>query len=163
AGAHTYEAELLPLDTIDLWDLKVLNEVHAYNFLPYPFAHTRPAEFGSVEEVAAHASGVRERYVGGDLKHLDKYMVTYAGADICVTLNVQYIPNDTPSVRIVAHRMDEQGFLAEQRPDVDLVDVYRLSPYELGAAISQKAPVGQPGQHSAIVVTEYLLPEQNVY
>ena len=162
-GVHTYETELLPLDTIDLYDLKVLNEVHAYNFLPYPFMHTRPAEFGTVEDVAKHASTVRERYAGGDLKHLDKYMVSYAGADICVTLNIQYIPNDTPSVRIVAHRKDEQGFLAQQRPDVDLVDVYRLSPYELGAAISQRAAIDKPGQHAAIVVNEYLLPDQNVY
>jgi hypothetical protein len=158
-----YHTELLPLDTIDLFDLKVLNEVHAYNFLPYPFMHTRPAEFDSVEDVAAHASGVRERYAGGDLKYLDKYMLSYAGADICVTLNIQYIPNDTPSVRIVAHRKDEQGFLAEQRSDVDLVDVYQLSPYELGAAISQKAPLDQPGRHAAIVVNEYLPPDPNVY
>lgn len=162
-GELNYHTELQPLDTIDLYDLKVLNEIHAYNFLPYPFMHTRPADFGTVEDVAKHSSAVRERYAGGDLKHLDKYMASYAGADICVTFNIQYIPNDTPSVRIVAHRMDEQGFLAEQRPDADLVDVYQLSPYELGAAISQKAPIDKPGQHAAIAVNEYLLPDPNVY
>jgi len=160
---HAYQTEMLPLDTVDLFDLKVLNEIHGYDFLPYPFMHTRPGEFGSVDEVAAHARAVRERYASGDLRQLSRYMTNYAGADICVTFNVQYIPNDTPSLRIVAHRMDEQGFLAEQRSDADLVDVYQISPYELGAAIAHLAPLGQPGQHGAIVVNEYLQPGPNRY
>lgn len=47
------------------------------------------------------------------------------------------------------------GFLAKQRPDEDVIDIYELSPYLLGSAVADLGVLAKPGHQSAIVVPEY--------
>lgn len=141
---------------IDLLDLSIIGEFHGRNFLPYPFMFTRPAEFASAEEASYYANSVPDRFRYGDLLKFHDCAATYAEADIRVECHVQYIPSDTPSVRCVAYRRGDLGFVATQRPDADVVDAYTVSPYKLGAAICDFVSFDQPGRRSSIVVPEFV-------
>ena len=65
-------------------------------------------------------------------------------------------PPSTPSIRVIAHRAGELGYLAKQRPDEDVVDIYEVSPYDLGRAVAESAGLTKPGCRSQIVIPEYL-------
>jgi hypothetical protein len=117
---------------------------------------TRPSEFASAEEASIYASSVPDRFRYGDLLKFYDCARTYVDADIRVECHVQYIPSDTASVRMVAYRRGELGFLATQRPDADVIDVHTVSAYELGAAICNFVSLDRPGRSSSIVVPEFV-------
>ncbi|WP_142392667.1 hypothetical protein [Mycobacterium sp. 3519A] len=117
-----------------------------------------PSRFATVDEADSYARTIPDRFNYGDLSNLQRCLVAYRDADIRVVCHVQYIPNDTPSVRAIGFRAAEQGFFAEQRPDADVVDFYTVSPYDLGAAISDAVRLGEPGRHERVVGPEYLRP-----
>jgi hypothetical protein len=79
-----------------------------------------------------------------------EFVAAYWAADIRVECHVQHIPADTASVRMIAVRAGQLGFVATQRSAVDVIDVYTVSPYDLGQAISDALSLTQPGQHSRI-------------
>jgi hypothetical protein len=56
---------------------------------------------------------------------------------------------------VVANRVGELGFLAQQRPNEDVIDVYEVSPYDLGRAIADAVALTKPGCRSEIVIPEY--------
>jgi hypothetical protein len=56
----------------------------------------------------------------------------------------------------LAFRTGQAGYLLEQRTDADVVDVYTVSPFELGAAIATAMSLEQPGRHPRIVIPEYV-------
>jgi hypothetical protein len=141
--------------TLDLLDLQVIGSLYGRDFLPYPFMFTRPSRFAMADEASAYARAVPDRFHHGDLKVFAECVFGYADADIRVECHVQYIPADTASVRVIAYRTGQLGFLAAQQPDTDRIDFYTVSPYDLGAAICEELWLTQPGRHSRIVVPKY--------
>lgn len=153
--------DLRPVGSIDLIDLDSISTFYGRDFLPYPFMLTRPPGFSTQRELDEYARSVPDRFSNGDLRIFYRCCESYVAADIRVECNVQYIPADTPSIRVVAHRAGELGFLAKQRPDEDIIDVYELSPYDLGPAIADSVVLTKPGSRSEIVVPEYLSRSDN--
>jgi hypothetical protein len=143
------------IGTLDLRDLKVIGEFQGLDFLPYPFMFTQPSRFATRDEALAYANTVPDRFNYGDLSGFKKCLTAYHAADIWVECHVQHIPADTPSVRVLTFRAGELGFLAEQRPEADLIDIYSVSPYDLGEAISDAVSLTEPGCHQKIVIPEY--------
>lgn len=142
--------------TLDLLDLNVISEFHGRDFLPYPFMFTQPSRFATRDEALAYANTVPDRFKHGDLNAFMECVAAYDAADIRVECHVQYIPADTPSLRVMAYRTGQLGFFAEQRPDADLIDVYTVSLYDLGAAVCDAVALTQPGRHPEIVIPEYV-------
>jgi hypothetical protein len=142
--------------TLDLLDLNAISEFHGRDFLPYPFMFTQPSRFATRDEALAYASMVPDRFHHGDLNVFMGCVAAYDAADIRVECHVQYIPADTPSVRVVAYRTEQLGFFTQQRPDADLIDIYTVSPYDLGAAVCEAVGLTQPGRHREIVIPEYV-------
>jgi hypothetical protein len=148
-------ADLREVGNISLLDLDIISKFYGRDFLPYPFMFTQPSRFAWRDEYAEYARSVPDRYNNGDMRMFQACVRSYANADIRVECHVQYIPADTPSVRVVAYRLDQVGFLAKQRPDDDVIDVYELSPYLLGPAVAESVALKKPGRRSAIVIPEY--------
>ncbi len=148
-------ADLRTVGSISLLDLDIISRFYGRDFLPYPFMFTQPSRFSWHDEYVDYAAPVPDRFNNGDLAVFEECAASYAYADIRVECHVQYIPADTPSVRLVAFRLDQLGFLAKQRPDEDIIDIYELSPYLLGPAIAESAALDKPGRRSAIVIPEY--------
>ena len=147
--------DLHKIGTIELIDLDIISRFYGREFLPYPFMLTRPSGLSSHDEYVKYARSVPDRFDCGDLADLQQCFGSYANADIRVECHVQYIPADTPSVRIVAFRLGQAGFMAQQRTDDDVVDIYELSPYLLGPAVAESVGLLKPGRRSGIVIPEY--------
>jgi hypothetical protein len=153
--------DLQQVGSIDLTDLDIISRSYGRDFLPYPFMLTRPSRFSSHDDYVAYATSVPDRFNYGDLGVFRRWAASYVHAEIRVECHVQYIPADTPSVRVVANRVGELGYLAKQRPDEDVIDIYELSPYDLGQAVANSIDLVKPGDHSEIVIPEYVLPAHN--
>jgi hypothetical protein len=69
---------------------------------------------------------------------------------------VNYREKAKPDTRVLAFRAGQFGFCATQRRDVDVVDVYQVSPYDLGAAICGSVQLSQPGNLPRISVPKYV-------
>jgi hypothetical protein len=93
---------------------------------------------------------VADRFEHGDLQGFATWAEAYLRADIWVECRV--LSADGPATRILAYRAGPSGFLAAQRPDEDVVDVYRLSPHELGAAVAGHVGLTRPGASPRIEV-----------
>jgi hypothetical protein len=150
-------ADLRKVGSISVLDVDIINRFHGRDFLPYPFMFTQPSRFlGRDEQLLDHQRSVPGRFHDGDLAIFRQFDVAYAKADIRVGCHVQYIPADTPSVRVLAVRLDQMGFLAQQRPEEDVIDIYELSPYLLGPAVADAVTLKEPGRHSGIVTPDYV-------
>jgi hypothetical protein len=148
---------------MDLIDLDILSTVFGRDFLPYPFMLTRPTRFSTQQELDEYARSLPDRFTNGDLRIFQRSCAAYVYSDIRVECHVQYIPPDTASIRTVACRIGDEGYLAKQRADEDVIDVYELSPYDLGPAISDTVVLTKPGRRSEIVIPEYLSRSDNAY
>jgi hypothetical protein len=141
---------------LDLVDLNAISEFYGRDFMPYPFMFTQGPRFATRDEASSYMNTVLDRFNHGDLSSFMECAIAYDTADIRVECHVQYIPADTPSLRAVACRAGHLGFFAAQRGDADLIDVYAVSPYDLGAAIAEAVSLTQAGMHSEIVIPEYV-------
>jgi hypothetical protein len=148
-------ADLRKIGSIGVLDLDIVGRFYGRDFLPYPFMFTRPSRFSWHDEYVEYARSVPDRFHNGDLRMFQECAGSYASADIRVECHVQYIPADTPSVRVLAVRRDRAGFLAKQRPDEDVVDVYELAAYLLGPAVAESVALEKPGRRPAIVIPGY--------
>jgi hypothetical protein len=148
--------DLLQIGSMDLIDLDILSTLHGRDFLPYPFMLTRPSRFSTQSEFDEYAASVPDRFRNGDLRIFQRSCASYLYFDIRVECHVQYIPPDTASIRAVACRVGDAGYLAKQRPDEDVIDVYELSAYELGPAIADTVALTKPGSRPEIVIPEYV-------
>lgn len=83
-------------------------------------------------------------------------MSAYVDADIWVECRVHYRPEERADTRIMAYRVGESGFIATQRSEADVVDVYELSAYGLGAAIADLVELSHPGSRNRIVIPTYV-------
>jgi hypothetical protein len=97
-----------------------------------------------------------DRLRSGDLSAFARCLDAWPHADVTVTGHVQYVPADTPSIRALAFRTGQAGYLLEQRAHADVVDVYTVSPFELGAAVATAMCLEEPGRHPRIVIPEYV-------
>lgn len=149
-------ASRLEVGALDLLDLQLLNERHGRDSLPYPFMLTRPTRFEFVDEVARYATQLPDRLRSGDLGAFARCLDAWPRADVTVAGHVQYVPADTPSIRVLAFRTGQSGYLLEQRADADVIDVYTLSPLELGAAVATAMSLEGPGRHPHIEIPEYV-------
>ncbi|MHC9297393.1 ESX secretion-associated protein EspG [Mycobacterium sp. LTG2003] len=140
--------------SIDLIDLDIICRFHGRESLPYPFMLTKPTNFASHDEYTAYGRSVSDRFDHGDLQKFRRWAAAYAYADIRVECHVQYISADTPSLRVLGHRVGELGFVARQRENEDILDVYEVSPYDLGQVVADAVDVGRPGKHTAVAFSE---------
>jgi hypothetical protein len=152
--------DLRKIGSISLLDLDIINRQYGRDFLPFPFMFTRPSEISEYTEYAEYARSVPDRFNNGDLAIFQQCAWAYISADIRVECHVQGIPADTPSIRVVAFRLEQMGFLAKQRSD-DVIDIYELSPYLLGPAVAESAALEKPGRRLGIVVPEYVRTPDN--
>ncbi|MBF9351500.1 MULTISPECIES: ESX secretion-associated protein EspG [Mycobacteroides] len=139
--------------SIEVVGVDAISESYGRDFMPHPFAHTRASRFANYDEYAAFARDICGRTKDGDMTDLGRWFSTYVNADIRVECVVD-IP-DKPRVRVLGHRSNQMGYLAIQNPDEDVVDVYTVSPLELGAAITGSIPTSKPGKHSKVVIPEF--------
>jgi hypothetical protein len=163
SGAAVSGVDLRQVGSIDLTDLDIISTFYGRDFLPYPFMLTRPSRFSTQREFDEYARSVPDRFNNGDLRVFGRCWESYAHADIRVECHVQYIPADTASIRAVAYRVGDLGYLAKQRAEEDVIDVYELSPYDLGPAIADSVVLTKPGSRSEIVIPEYAPPSDNAY
>jgi hypothetical protein len=147
--------DLRKIGSISLLDLDIINTIYGRDFLPFPFMYTQPSRFSSQDECSDYERSVPERFNTGDLAIFRDCIGAYAIADIRVECHVQHIPADATSIRVVAIRLEQMGFLAKQRPDDDVIDIYELSPYLLGPAVADSAALQKPGHRSGIIIPEY--------
>lgn len=140
---------------VGLADLKVISDFYGREFLPYPFWITEPRRFATRDEYVAHASSIVSRFQEGDLSIFREWAGTYVDADIRVECHVKYPQRTHQPVRLMAHRMGDRGFFSAQRPTEDTVDVFSLSPYDLGAVIAESVPTGKPGTMPSVAIAEY--------
>jgi hypothetical protein len=143
------------IGTLDLLDLDLAGERQGRDTLPYPFRYTRPTRFPYLDQTRAYATTLPERMRTGDLATFQRFFETLWNFDIEVACHVQYMGSSSVCGRALAVRRGQHGFLAVQPPDADVVDVYPVSPYDLGAAITEAAGLSQPGRHRRIVVPEF--------
>jgi hypothetical protein len=148
-------ANLREIGSISLLELNIISRFYGRDFLPFPFMRTKASGFLSHDEYIEYARSVPDRFTNGDLRTFQQWAGLYANADIRVECHVQYIPADTASVRVVAARRDQAGLLAKQRPDEDIIDIYELSPYQLGSAVAEAAALIKPGRRAGIIIPEY--------
>jgi hypothetical protein len=146
---------LSQVGSIDLLDLLVIGEFQGCEGLPFPFMFTQPGRFATENAASAYAISVPDRFKHGDLSVFRACAEAYMHADIRVECHVQYLPPDTPSARVMAYRTGGSGYFTTQRPDADVVDVYTVSPYDLGAAISDAVRLAGPGRHPKIVIPKF--------
>jgi hypothetical protein len=156
--------DLWKIGSVSLLDVDIINSRFGHDFLPYPFMLTQPSRFSwhdEYDQYEEYERSIPERYNNGDLAIFQPFAVAYGAADIRVECHVQYIPSDTSSVRVLALRSDQLGFLAQQRPDEDVIDIYELSPYLLGPAVADSVTLEKPGRQPAIVIPEYVRSSNN--
>lgn len=142
--------------SIDLLDLKVISESQGRDGLPFPLARTRPGQFTEHDAYAAYTRTVPDRFAHGDLGVFRKWFSAFVNADIRVECRVQHFGDAARVARILAHRSGQAGFLAVQQSNHDVVDVFTVSPYDLGGAIAGTVELTKPGIHSQIVIPEYI-------
>ncbi|WP_205875737.1 ESX secretion-associated protein EspG [Mycobacterium camsae] len=133
--------------SIDLVDVAAVYELQGHERPPYPFM---PADQG----MPSRAS-VADRFSDGDLRVFRKWVTSYRDADIWLECRVLHSSDDIPDTRVLAHRADQLGFLALQRPREGVVDVYQLSPYDLGPAVASSIEPTGPGSRARIVIPKY--------
>lgn len=146
-------AALNRLGRIDLLALYVVGEEFGRDFLPSPLVRQRNDRFTSRDEVVAYTNATMDRYKHGDLHVLRQWFSTYLKADLRVECDVY---GSAHPLRVIAHRVDQYGFLAVQRSDDDIIEIFTLSPYDLGAAIVDTVKLTKRGQHPEITIPGYL-------
>lgn len=136
---------------IELADLAAICELQGLEHLPHPF-------FTGAWLPRGDTSGttVDQRFADGDLHVFQCWMDAYRSADIWVESVVHFASRETPVMRILAHRTGESGFFSSQRPGEGVVDIFTLSPYELGAAVAASVGLTTPGKNARIVVPGFL-------
>jgi hypothetical protein len=151
-------AALTKLGSIRVAEVDALSQFAGRDFLPFPFTLTEPDPervYGDGRH--AYVSSVVEQYQSGDLQAFTKWARAYESADIRVECRAFYSSDGAAPVRLIAHRQDQWGFLSLQRPG-DVVDVFTLSPYDLGAAVAEAVTLTKPGQRAQIRVAPDLVP-----
>lgn len=144
--------------SIGLADLAAVCQLQGLDHLPHPFL-SRAWPSAVPDQTDVGSATVRDRLAEGDLRGFRDWIETYPPADIWVEGQVHHVPADTPDVRILAHRAGESGFFAAQRTDEDVVEVFTVSPYEIGAAVAGSAGLTAPGSHKRVVVPGFF-PDQ---
>lgn len=135
----------------DLQELRIINKQLGGDFLPFPLLYELFTTPVSYDVYASRVSSVMDRFNNGDLQVLTEWFSSYRMADLRVECQVFDEHLDGPLL-IVAHRSGQHGFFAAQRPTGNLVDIYALSPYDIGVSIAQASPLTKAGGHLKAVI-----------
>jgi hypothetical protein len=136
---------------IDLCDLEMIGRLQGQESLPYPFGFTQPHERRD-----AGTASVADRLDDGDLSVFREWTGAYVTADIWVACRVHHSRVDIPDRRILAYCDAEAGYLASQRSQDDVVEVFRLAAVDLAAGIARSIGLTRPGRQPRIVVPGYV-------
>ena len=143
-----------PVSTVAVVDLEAACELYGRDMLPYPLGRSRPV--GSVWLATRDVGLIDDRLNGGDLHGVRAWVEALVRADICVGCRVSFLGDDTPDLRLHALRADESGFFAVQRRDrdgVDAVDIYEVSPQDLGEVVADSVGLVGAGSEVCVAVT----------
>ncbi|QPI36534.1 hypothetical protein I2456_18895 [Mycobacterium kubicae] len=135
---------------IDLVDVQAISDSLGRDFLPHPFVVSQPSRFDSYQEYEDYLAAIHGRLAGGDLVNFDQWVTSYVHADIRVECVVSIV--GAPRGRLLAHRRGPLGFLAVQNSEDHVVDVYAVSPYDLGLAIAGSLALTNAGTTPRIVI-----------
>ncbi|KQH79201.1 hypothetical protein AO501_14105 [Mycobacterium gordonae] len=141
---------LSPVGSIDLVDLQAVSDSLGRDFIPHPFVVLRQSRFGSYQQYQDYVAAIPERIARGDLRSISRWVASYQEADLRVECVVSIVGSQRG--RIMAHRRDQLGFIAAQNYENDCVDIFEVSPYELGAVIAGSLALTQPGTHPKVVI-----------
>lgn len=144
---HSKQVAMNRLGDIGVRDAETITEACGGDFLPHPFGRPASSPFNSSAEFAEYQRSVVDRFQHGDLKVFTEWFTTYPLADIWIDCLII----SSSLHRIVAHRSGDDGFFATQRPDGDVINVFTVTAYDLGAAIAQAVPLTRPGQHTKLL------------
>ncbi|OBK27941.1 hypothetical protein A5634_21565 [Mycobacterium asiaticum] len=142
------------IGSITVMDLAAICELEGRE-LPYPFALTEHSA-AIVQPESSVATTFLDRFNTGEFRTFGPWMSAYVDADIWVECRVHYGQEERPDARIMACRVGDTGFVATQRPEADVVDVYELSAYGLGPAIADLVELSNPGSRNRIAIPEYV-------
>lgn len=151
--------------SLDLLDFDLIGKLKGGAILPFPFMYTKATRFEWEQELDEYSAAVPARLASGDLREFSPSMDALAHMDIMVACHVQF-PGaqvdreaDTrervvgpSSLRLLAVRSGQEGFVFSQQPDDDMVDVHTVNAYDLGIALTGRLPLTQQGKHPRIVV-----------
>ena len=133
-------------------DLSMLAEFVGMEDLPFPFWGPYGQTFRSVDEYRAHRDSVINSYRSSpESKCVNRWFTSYRHADIWVECKPLSLP-------MIAHRQGQTGYLAVQRVDDLVIDVFAISPYHLGSAIAATARLTKPGRKDRIVLPGMPIP-----
>jgi len=141
---------------VELVGLDAITDAQGGEFMPHPFAHTRSSPFSGMDEYSRYAKNLLDRIDHGDLSELGRWFSSYLTADLRVECSVSN--RNQPQTRMMAHRAGDTGYLAIQQRDADIVEVFTLSPFELGSAIAGSINLTKPGKHAKIVIPDLASP-----
>ncbi|MGV0743295.1 hypothetical protein [Mycolicibacterium sp. XJ870] len=146
----------LPLDpvgTVAVVDLEAACELFGRDMLPYPLGRSRPV--GSLWLLTRDVQPIEDRLHGGDLRGVRAWVEAFVRAEVCVGCRVSYRDEDSLDLRLNGLRAGGLGFVAVQRNDpevVDIVDIYAVSPADLGAVLADLVGLADAGAHARIAV-----------
>lgn len=145
---------LVSVGRLGLFDLEVVAGFHGQEGLPHPLIQLAPPVFGSQAELEDRTHDVPDRFHRGDLQVFQQWFHSLANCDLRVECTGYANGRD---LKVLAHRAGERGFLATQQDGQDSIDVYRLSPFDLGPAIAGLARLAKPGRQAKLLVTDHPL------
>lgn len=148
------QATLTRVGSISLVDLQAICHSVGRDFIPHPFVLTRPSGIEILDEYLAYTAAIPERLRDGDLHDIGQWFRSYVDADIRVECVVSIV--GAPRGRILAHRQGQLGFIAAQRSEDHVVEIYAVAPYDLGPAIAGSLKLTQPGRHPKAQIPEFL-------
>jgi hypothetical protein len=150
---------LIAVGSVSVGDLTAISDYYGRDFIPFPFMQTLNSPL-SPEEVAMHDMSVIDRFKNGEMREVQDWAMSYVRCDIRVEAHVQFLASDKTSVRVVAHRTGSKGYFAQQTED-DVVEIFSLSPYEIGEAVATSMALSKPGCHDAVMIPEYQVRQGN--
>ena len=119
--------------------------------LPFPFLGCYRHPFLKIEEYLAHQDEVISSYLAEEDKCVNHWFASFLHADIWVECM-------TPLLPMLAHRRGQVGYFAVQRFGDLTIDVYSVSPYNLGSAIASGAALSKPGRKERVVLPGMPIP-----
>ena len=146
-------ATLDVVGTAAVVDLEAACALYGRDELPYPLGRSRPV--GSVWLLTREVAPVEDRLNGGDLRGFRTWVKAVVQQDFGVGCRVYFSDGGTPDLRVQGLAAGGSGFVALQRADldgIDTVDLYSVSPADVGAVIADSVGLVGPGSHARIAV-----------
>lgn len=149
--AEQSNRDLTRIGSMAPFDLIVLAKYVGMEDLPFPFLGCDQRSFGTIEECRGYEDVVISSYLAEEERCINRWFASYLHADIWVECVTQLLP-------MLAHRQGQAGYFAVQRSDDFAIDVYSVSPYNLGSAIAAGTSLTKPGGKDRVVLPGMPIP-----